>query len=76
MDASENIERQINELRVMFDSKRIIDETSRGVLTKPEIESIRRIIKNKDKDGCYEVFDTLIVQLKDGYCYIKDNNDV
>jgi hypothetical protein len=70
------INKQINELRLMFDTKRIIDSTSRAKLTKEELAEIKRVINNKNIDGDYEVYDSIVVQLKNGFCYIKDNSDV
>lgn len=67
------IKEQIKDLRRLFKTDRIHDNTSKHVLTDEEMLSIISIINTEKRDGCYEINDNILVQLKEGGVHIKDN---
>ena len=64
---------QIERLRIKFNTKNILNETTETSLSQQQLDTVKRIIRLNKSDGYYEVDKKLVVQLKQGKCYIKYN---
>ena len=65
-----DIKKQIEELRLHFDTELIHNETQFDVLTPQEYTDIKIIIKTHREDGPYPVSHRLYIQLMDSQVFL------
>ena len=63
---------QVEELKTIFDTGRIIDKCSKASLTNNEFEDIIEVIKTDKIDGDYEISDDIMITLHKGNVIISD----
>lgn len=66
------INKQIEEIRQLFNTKNIVDETSRIRLTDDELIDSIDVIKKNKKDGVYEISEELELRMKKGVVTLLD----
>lgn len=67
-----NIKNQIDDLQRLFNTKNILDECSRAVMTQTQFDDVISIIQTERKDGIYTIGE-LSVKLDNGKVIIIDN---
>lgn len=67
-----NIETQIEELKVYFDTEDIINKSKVEKLTMTEYQNIKIKIKNEKKDKAYPISDRVYIQMMNSQVFIFD----
>lgn len=67
-----DIEKQIEEIKALFNTKKIYDECALFKMSDLQQMAVIGIIKNNTKDGTYTVDDDIEVLLNKGNVYIQD----